>query len=103
MRSVSWAICTLVLPVSRSPAPYSAVSSRLRSLVRVIGPPNGSRRADRPCPGDVLAHCLDQLRGALEAPLTAQPLEEAQAQLAAVQVALPVDQVRLDQLRPATA
>ena len=36
IRSVSCAIWTLVLPVSCSLAPYCAVSSRLRSLVRVM-------------------------------------------------------------------
>src|ERR1700730_9049790 len=99
IRSVSWAIWTLTLPVSRSFAPYCAASSRLRSVVRVIECSNASRRANGPGSLDVPVHLLDERLHGLEAFLAAQPLEEVQAQLLAVEVALEIDQVGLDELR----
>src|ERR671933_1372436 len=44
---------------------------------------------------DVAMHLLDQRVGAVEAPLAAEALEEVQAQLATVEVALEVEQVGL--------
>src|SRR5450631_1829639 len=46
-------------------------------------------------------HLLDERRDTLESSFSAQPLEEAQAQLGSVEVAVEVDQEGLDQLRPA--
>src|SRR5262249_25457772 len=62
----------------------------------------------RPLRGDhvagalnVAVHLCDQVRRGAEAPLSAQALEELKAQAAAVEVALKVDDERLDQLTPA--
>ena len=122
MRSVSSAIWTLVLPVSRSPAPNCSAISRLRSLVmlhrrdgsrpplrgqRARRPPSLPAAASAPAPRqlaralDVAAHLLHQRGGVGEAPLAAQPREEVQAQLAAVEVAVEVEDVGLDQLAAA--
>src|SRR5438128_4815137 len=111
MRSVSSAIWTFVEPVSFSFAPNRAAISRLRSLaIAVIG---AERLADSRLPSvrvhgdqlaralDVAAHLLDERVGGVEAPLAAQSRKEVQAQLAAVQVALEVEQVGLDQLAAA--
>src|SRR6185503_5690416 len=54
-------------------------------------------RGDAPRLDHVLAHLLDQRVDAVEAPLAAQALEEVQAQLAAVDVAVEVEQERLDE------
>src|SRR6195256_854702 len=111
MRSVSSAIWTLVEPVSCSLAPNLAAISRLRSLViAVIGAERLAdsrlfsarmRRDELARARDVAVHLLDERLGAVEAPLAAQPREEVQAQLAAVQVAIEVEQVGLDQLAAA--
>src|SRR2546427_1522761 len=108
MRSVSSAIWTFVEPVSFSLAPNLAAISRLRSLViALIGAErladgrltSGRVRGDKLARAlDVPAHLLHERVGAVEATLAAQSREEVQAQLAAVQVALEVEQVGLDQL-----
>src|SRR4051794_40242990 len=103
MRSVSSATWTRVLPVSVSLAPNWETISFVRSGVRVLmrrrrvaakGPSSG----DLPGLFDVTAHLLDKRFDRREAPLPAQALDELDLQLLAVQVALPVDQKRLDQL-----
>src|SRR5438105_11599527 len=111
VRSVSSAIWTFVEPVSCSFAPNLAAISRLRSLViAVIG---AERLADSRLPStrvhgdqlarslDVVVHLLDDRVGGVKAPLATQSRKEVQAQLAAVQVALEVEQVGLDQLAAA--
>src|SRR5690349_24821356 len=103
MRSVSSAICTFVLPVSASLAPNWAVISRLRSLViAAIRPgtvadgwrpiaaparPSASRDELARAPY-VVVHLGHQRVGRVEAALAAQPLQELQRQLLAVEVAL---------------
>src|SRR5437588_4005628 len=97
MRSVSRATCTSVVPVSPSPWPKRATSSCLRSAVTVIRPDRSKSGADLPGPLDVASDLRHQLLHRGEEPLAAQALDEVDAQLRAVQVALEVDQVGLDQ------
>src|SRR4051812_11766386 len=110
MRSVSSATCTLVEPVSCSPAPNWAAISRLRSVViAVIGGHTVAERCGRRTSSqsdlarlrDVAMHLLDQRLRRVKAPLATQTLDEAQLQRLAVDVAVEVQQVGLDQL-PAT-
>src|SRR5919108_3120771 len=102
MRWVSSATCTRVLPVSWAFSPNWAMISRLRSWVsvmrqrRVAGSP-----CDRPGLADVAAHLLDERVDRVEALLAAQPLEELQAQRLVVEVAVEVEQERLDELAAA--
>jgi hypothetical protein len=51
--------------------------------------------ADRAGIGDVARHLLDQGSGAVKAPLAAQPGEELELQLAAVELELGVDHIGL--------
>ena len=100
----------------RGPPPPAPAAKRRRSA----RPPVGQRRPScrrcqdpgrrtlnlvRPSSGDparlvdVAVHLLDQRLDAVEAPLAAQALEEVEPQLAAVEVAVEVEQVRLDEQR----
>src|SRR4051812_44813985 len=103
MRSVSRATWTRVLPVSESLAPNWATISLVRSGVRVLMRRRRVAALGRDLAGfdDVPAHLLDQRLDAREAPFAAHPLEELDLQILAVEVALPVDQERLDELVPA--
>src|SRR4051794_30673681 len=102
MRWVSRAIWTRVLPVSCAFSPNWATSSALRPWVsgmrqrRVAG-----SSGDRPSLVDVPAHLLDERVDRVEALLSAQPLEELEAQRLAVDVGVEVEQERLDQLASA--
>src|SRR5215218_1918273 len=108
MRWVSSATWTRVLPVSCWFAPNRATISAFCSWVSVVmSGAHGSRGTARvrglaggDLAGlvDVAAHLLDKRLDRLEALLAAQPLEELDAQVAAVQVAVVVEQVGLDQL-----
>src|SRR3954463_10108710 len=102
MRWVSRAIWTRLLPVSCSFSPNCETISRLRSWVRLMRQRRvaGSSR-DRPSLVDVAAHLVDERFDRVEALLTAQPLEELEAQRLAVEVAVEVEQERLDELAPA--
>src|SRR3954447_4172818 len=105
MRSVSSATWTSVVPVSPSPWPNLATISCLRSAVtlmrrRKVAEALGSTRAPGAdlaglldVGGDLLGQGLD--RG--EELLSAQPLQEVDPQPPAVEVALVVDQVGLDE------
>src|SRR5512132_452830 len=101
MRSVSSATWTSVLPVSFSPLPKRAISSRFRWRVTVMPAArvaaSAVRAGDVAGPLDVAAHLLDERLDAVEAPLAAQPLEEVEPQVLAVQIGLDVDDVGLDQ------
>ena len=118
MRSVSSAIWTLVLPVSCSPAPNCAAISRLRSVVIAAIAGHGSRRrradgADGASSaasrrGDlaralhVAVHLLDQRAAASSKRRSPRRrARKSQAQLAAVEVAVEVEDVGLDQLAAA--
>src|SRR5947207_785134 len=115
MRSVSSAICTLVEPVSFPLDPKCDAISRLRSLViaamsadTVAEPPCRQASSGRLVGGkrlaralDVALHLGDERLGGVKAPLAAQALDEVKPQLAAVEVALEVQQVGLDQLAAA--
>src|SRR4051812_13881218 len=99
MRWVSRAIWTRVLPVSCSFSPNWATISALRSWVRLMRQRRvaGSSR-DRPSLVDVPAHLLDERVDRVEALLAAQPLEELEPQRLPVEVAVEVEQERLDEL-----
>src|SRR3954454_9822865 len=102
MRCVSSAIWTRVLPVSCSFSPNWETISALRSWVRLMRQRRvaGSSR-DRPSLVDVPAHLIDERVDRVEALLTAQPLEELEAQRLAVEVAVEVEHEGLDELAPA--
>src|SRR4051812_43026217 len=112
MRWLSSAICTRVLPVSCGFAPNLATISAFCSWVSVVmsgahgsrgappgrGAPRGLLQGDRARLVDVVAHLLDQRLDRVEALLAAQALHELDPQPRAVQVAVVVEQERLDQL-----
>src|SRR5665213_2832609 len=109
MRSVSSATWTLVEPMSCSLEPNFPAISRLRSVVIAAIGGHGSRRparsihlrdalSDLACALHVAVHLLDQRLGRLETALAAQALEEIQAQIPPVEVAVEVEDVGLDQL-----
>src|SRR6185436_19106965 len=102
IRWVSSAIWTRVLPVSSAFSPNWATISALRSWVSVMRQRRvaGSPR-QRPGLVDVAVHLLDERLDRLEALLAAQPLEELEPQRLPVQVAVEVEQERLDQLAAA--
>src|SRR3954469_15539770 len=99
MRWVSRAIWTRVLPVSCSFSPNWATISALRSWVRLMRQRRvaGSSR-DRPSLVDVPAHLVDERVDRVEALLAAQPLEDLEPQRLPVEVAVEVEQERLDEL-----
>src|SRR5215204_6224289 len=101
MRSVSSATWTSVLPVSFSPLPNCAISSRFRSWVTVMPAARLAASTRRSGDGagalDVHGHLLHERFHAAEAPLAAEPLEEVEAQVLPVQVGLHVDDVGLDE------
>src|SRR3954470_9564722 len=101
MRWVSRAIWTRVLPVSCAFSPNWATISALRSWVSVMRQRRvaGSSR-DRPSLVDVPAHLLEEGLDRVEPLLSAQPLEELEAQRLAVDVGVEVEQERLDELAP---
>src|SRR4051812_40610688 len=103
MRWVSRAIWTRVLPVSCSFSPNLATISRVCSVLSVVMRRRRIQGSGRDGPGllDIAAHLLDEVVDAREAPLAAQPLEELDRELFAVQIAVPVDQVGLDELMAA--
>src|SRR3954447_16736298 len=115
MRWLSSATCTRVLPVSCAFAPNRATISAFCSWVSVVMSGAHGSRAIRPFGGarggsaerhvarllDVQGHLLDERVDRVEALLAAQPLEELDAQLRAVEVAVEVQQERLDQLAAA--
>src|SRR5690242_15537997 len=102
IRWVSSATWTRVLPVSCSFSPNWEMISRLRSAVRLMRQRRvaGSSR-DRPGLVDVRAHLLDERLDRVEALLAAQPLEELEAKRPAVQIAVEVEQIGLDELAAA--
>src|SRR3954469_2747646 len=71
--------------------PRAVIRTALRSGCRL---PAGYR----PCFFDIPPHLLDQIVDRREAPLAAQALDELDRELLAVEIALPVDEVGLDQL-----
>src|SRR4030081_2179810 len=101
MRSVSSATCTSVFPVSVGLSPNRSVSSRLRSWVIAIGLVRLAGRLPAQLARllDVQAHLLDQRLRRVEPALAPQPREEVDAELAAVQVLVGVEQVGLDEQR----
>src|SRR3954467_4176660 len=109
IRSVSRAIWTSAEPVSPSARPNLPISSFFFSLVRLISKKEPcSWRRSRPLEAstdalrvlDIEAHLGDQLLDAGEALLAAQALDEGNPQVGAVEIALEVDQVGLDQHAP---
>src|SRR3954453_4122131 len=102
MRWVSRAIWTRVLPVSSAFSPNCATISALRSWVSVMRQRRvaGASR-DGPSLVDVPAHLVDERVDRVEALLAAQPLEELEPQRLAVEVAVEVEQERLDELAAA--
>src|SRR5918911_5459928 len=102
IRCVSSATWTRVFPVSCSFSPNWAMISRLRSAVRLMRQRRvAGSSCDRPGLVDVRAHLLDERLDRVEALFAAQPLEELEAQRLAVEVAVEVEQVGLDELAPA--
>src|SRR3954452_2055837 len=106
IRSVSRAICTSAVPVSPSPLPKRATISCLRSAVtlmrrrrvaRGVAPSSAGALADLPGGLDVAPDLLDQLANRAKQPLSSQALEEVDVEILAVEVALEVDEVGLDQ------
>src|SRR4051812_35653572 len=77
-----------------------ANSTLIPLLYPVDGPPileRPSKKSDQPRDlRDIALHLLDQGLGRVEAPLAADPVHELQAQLAAVEVVLEIEQERLD-------
>src|SRR3954454_10091018 len=99
IRCVSSATWTRVLPVSCSFSPNWVTISRLRSAVRLMRERRvAGSSGDGPGLVDVRAHLLDERLDRVEAPLAAQALEEFEAQRLAVEVAVEVEQIRLDEL-----
>src|SRR3954453_13207936 len=98
MRWVSRAIWTRVLPVSCSFSPNWATISALRSWVRLMRQRRvaGSSR-DRPSLVDVAAHLVDARVDRVEPLLAPPPLQEREPQPLVVEVALEVQQERLDE------
>src|SRR3954452_11114700 len=100
IRCVSRAIWTRVLPVSCGFAPNWATISAVCSVLNVVM----RRRRVAPLDGyfprllDIPGHLRDQIVDGREAPLAAQALDELDGELLAVEIALPVDEVGLDQL-----
>src|SRR5437588_11233606 len=98
MRSVISAIWTSADPVSWAPFPNWLTSSCLRSAVTVMRRARLaelSRHLARL--RDVAGDLLDEPIHGVEQALTAQPREEVDAQLAAVEIVVVGDQGRLDQ------
>src|SRR3954471_18746827 len=100
--SVSWRRCSAIVAVvsGMRGERFLSVAEEIRVTRRPSAGRSSSARAEDPAGrGDVLAHLLDQLLDAFEALLPPEPLDEPHRGGLVVEVALEVEEERLEEGR----